>query len=56
MLHDIEGEKMRNNNIFCKHLNAGFECPYNRVCIKFEDNGKNIVFCSEISLILNPLE
>ena len=46
---------MNNKNIVCKHLEKGFDCPYNKKCIKFDDKGKNLVFCHEIVLILNPL-
>ena len=46
---------MNNKNIVCKHLDKGFTCPYNKKCIVFDDKGKNLVFCHEIALILNPL-
>ena len=47
--------KMNNKNIVCKHLEKGFDCLYNKKCIVFDDKGKNLVFCHEIALILNPL-
>ena len=41
-------------NVICMHLNKGYTCPYNHVCITFDDKGKPLIFCHEISLILNP--
>jgi len=43
-------------NIICMHLNKGFACPYNHVCITFDDKGKPLTFCQEIAFILNPNE
>lgn len=45
---------MNSDKLFCKHLNADYKCPYNNLCVKFNNKGKNTVFCSQISVILVP--